>query len=202
MARASHIAAMIPQIASGVATLPGTLNPYPYALNNPVNNTDPSGEFLDTILDFGFIAYDLYRIGADNIFGKGDNLNENLLSLAADVGGLAIPFCSGGGMAVRGTRLVAREAEHALPAVTRLTRAGKYPSWTTVRGRMNRLQVEQNPGLWSQEDVARMREGRNPAGYEWHHNNGRGGPDPHSPGNLRLLPRDEHRAIHFGRPRP
>lgn len=113
MARASHIAAMIPQIASGVATLPGTLNPYPYALNNPVNNTDPSGEFLDTILDFGFIAYDLYRIGADNIFGKEDNLNENLLSLGADVGGLAIPFCTGAGMVVRGSK-VAKGVDRAL----------------------------------------------------------------------------------------
>ena len=29
----------------GVATLPQTLNPYAYALNNPVLYTDPSGEF-------------------------------------------------------------------------------------------------------------------------------------------------------------
>ena len=34
-----------------------------YALADPVNVTDPSGQSLDTILYIGFIAYDLYRIG-------------------------------------------------------------------------------------------------------------------------------------------
>lgn len=73
---------------------------YVYSLNDPVNNTDASGYFLDTLVDVGFILYDLYRIGRDNIFGDCDNLDENLAALGADVLGAAIPFATGG-LAVR-----------------------------------------------------------------------------------------------------
>ena len=49
----------------------GSTNLYGYALNDPVNITDPSGQVLDTILDLGFIAYDLYRIGKSLMNGCG-----------------------------------------------------------------------------------------------------------------------------------
>lgn len=76
-------------------------NLYVYSLNDPVNNTDSSGYILDTLVDIGFILYDLYRIGRDNIFGDCDNLGENLAALGADALGAAIPFATGGGVAVR-----------------------------------------------------------------------------------------------------
>ena len=39
--------------------LPQTQNPYAYSLNNPVNLSDPSGEFIDYLPDAAFIAMDI-----------------------------------------------------------------------------------------------------------------------------------------------
>ena len=49
----------------GVATLPQTLNPYAYALNNPVLYVDPSGEFIETPWDLAVIAFDLGMVAWD-----------------------------------------------------------------------------------------------------------------------------------------
>lgn len=70
---------------------PQSLNRYAYTENNPVNHRDPSGHFIDTILDAGFLAYDIYRLVYDNILHDCDNLNANLFSLLLDVGGLLLP---------------------------------------------------------------------------------------------------------------
>jgi len=86
--------------------LAGGLNTYLYAGAAPLNHTDSKGLFIDAAADLGFILYDLYRIGADNIFGDCGNFNENAIALGADVGGLFTPFASGLGMASRvGTRV-------------------------------------------------------------------------------------------------
>ena len=78
---------------------PGTqgFDRYTYANNNPVNLTDPSGQFLDTIADLGFLAYDAYRLVKDGKKG----FKTNLAALGADAAGTAIPFATGGGVAVR-----------------------------------------------------------------------------------------------------
>jgi len=47
------------------------------------------------------VLYDLYRIGADNIFGDCDNLGGNLGALGADVAGIFIPGVTGLGVASR-----------------------------------------------------------------------------------------------------
>jgi RHS repeat-associated protein len=80
----------------------GDSNLYGYVINDPVNLTDVRGLFLDTILDVGFILYDLYRLVKDNVINGCPNLGENLTALAGDVGGFLIPFASGGGLAARG----------------------------------------------------------------------------------------------------
>jgi hypothetical protein len=56
---------------------------------------------IDTIIDVGLIVYDIYRIGKDNVFGDCDNLGENLGSLGGNIVGTAMPFATGGGLAVR-----------------------------------------------------------------------------------------------------
>jgi RHS repeat-associated protein len=79
----------------------GDVNLYRYVSNNPINYTDSSGLLIETIADIGFIAYDLYRIVKDNVLGDCDNLGENLGSLGGNIVGAAIPFATGGGLAVR-----------------------------------------------------------------------------------------------------
>lgn len=76
-------------------------NLYSYVSNDPINNVDPSGQFLDIIADVAFILADLVTLGYDEIFNGGQNRTENLLALGADVAGAAVPFATGGGLAVR-----------------------------------------------------------------------------------------------------
>jgi RHS repeat-associated protein len=80
----------------------GDTNLYGYVLNDPVNWVDPTGLFLDSALDVGFIGYDLYRLVKDNIVGNCGNLGSNLAALGGDVAGALIPFVSGLGTAARG----------------------------------------------------------------------------------------------------
>lgn len=82
----------------------GDTDLYAYVGSDPVNYIDPSGMVIDTVLDIGFVVYDLYRIGNDNILGDCDNLDENLLALGLDVGGALIPFMTGAGPASRTVR--------------------------------------------------------------------------------------------------
>ena len=88
----------------GIAALPQSLNPYTYAINNPVRYTDPSGEFIDVALDIAFISYDIYTLINHWNTGCGD-INSDLLTLGLDVAGAFIPFATGLG---RGARLIAK----------------------------------------------------------------------------------------------
>jgi len=84
----------------GVASSPQTLNRYAYANNNPTTSTDPSGHFVDTLLDIGFIVFDIGSL----VFGPPKDRGSNWLALAADVGSAFVPFVAGAGMVVRGAR--------------------------------------------------------------------------------------------------
>ena len=74
---------------------PQSLNRYSYVRNNPVRYTDPSGNIFDTVLDIGFILYDVYEISQD----PGNAWNWG--ALVVDVGCAFIPFATGGGRAVK-----------------------------------------------------------------------------------------------------
>jgi uncharacterized protein RhaS with RHS repeats len=89
----------------------GDMNFYRYVGNNPVNYTDSSGLFLDTIADIVFVIYDIYSIARDNIFGSCGNLGTNLTALGADAAAIFIPGVTGGGMAVRATTKIATKSK-------------------------------------------------------------------------------------------
>lgn len=75
----------------------GPTNPYLYAGDDPVNQADPSGLIVDTAIDAGFIAYDLYSL----FTGGRKNAAANLGALSLDLAGALIPFVTGLGAAAR-----------------------------------------------------------------------------------------------------
>ena len=79
---------------------PQTFNRYAYAANSPLKYDDPDGKLLDTILDIGFIAYDLFDIGRSAVRGEAIS-GAQWGALGADVVGAAVPFATGGGAIVR-----------------------------------------------------------------------------------------------------
>uniref|UniRef100_UPI00402BAC95 RHS repeat-associated core domain-containing protein n=1 Tax=Methylomonas sp. PHL2-19 TaxID=3438878 RepID=UPI00402BAC95 len=97
------------------------LNLYAYVGNNPFNRRDPSGQFFtpDTLLDIGFIAYDIGVLGYDLYANGGANWAVHTGALAADIAGAALPFATGAGQAYRaGNKLVdvAQQASNAVSA--------------------------------------------------------------------------------------
>jgi len=77
-------------------------NAYSYVGNNPLKYVDPTGEILDTVLDVGFIIYDVYKVTEAVITG-GDVKGE-AISLGLDAGGAIIPGVTGLGLAARAVR--------------------------------------------------------------------------------------------------
>jgi RHS repeat-associated protein len=103
--------------------LPQSWNRYSYALGNPMKYVDPDGKIIDTVLDIGFIGYDLFDIGRSALRGEGISKTQGL-SLGADLLGAAIPFVTGGGAAIR---LAARSDDvlHGVELARHLGEAGE-----------------------------------------------------------------------------
>ncbi|MBI1936314.1 hypothetical protein HYS31_07810 [Candidatus Woesearchaeota archaeon] len=85
---------------------PQQLNRYSYARNNPYRYVDPSGHYIESAVDVGFIIYDIQEL-------KEEHSLVNYLALGADTAGLIIPFVTGGGLAVRGAGLGAKTISRA-----------------------------------------------------------------------------------------
>jgi len=84
----------------------GDYNLYRYVGNNPTNFTDSTGQIVDTLLDIGFIAYDIYVV-VDHWGDECEDIKNDLLALGLDVAGALIPFATGLGA---GSRLVVKGA--------------------------------------------------------------------------------------------
>jgi RHS repeat-associated protein len=94
-----------PDQIGGTVNAPQSWNRYSYSRSNPQKYVDPDGNFIDTVVDLAFIAYDLFDIGSSVIAGEGVKGGQ-LTALGADIAGAAIPFATGGG-------LIARAGSHA-----------------------------------------------------------------------------------------
>ena len=91
----------------GLVSVPATLHPYLYSLNNPVNYTDPSGEYIESLwdiamilLDIGFLASDIYYYTEVNPCTDPweiiSVIGLDAVALTLDVVCLAIPILPGG----------------------------------------------------------------------------------------------------------
>jgi RHS repeat-associated protein len=84
----------------GLLSHPATQAPYPYALNNPLRYTDPSGEFVETLFDLAMVGYSVYTIGDKLQRGCAVPWTE-WAALGLDALSLVLPFVPAGGMAIR-----------------------------------------------------------------------------------------------------
>jgi RHS repeat-associated protein len=101
---------------------PQALNRYSYVYNNPLRYTDPSGHWLESLLDWVCITYDIHQIRTEGW------TTENTLALAADVACLILPGATGGGpgmrLALAGGGEVTARAVVRVPAGARAAQAG------------------------------------------------------------------------------
>ncbi|MHC1730421.1 MAG: RHS repeat-associated core domain-containing protein [Bacteroidales bacterium] len=90
---------------------------YSYSRNNPIKYNDPTGHWVETVLDIGFIAYDIYDISANGL-----NWSSGL-SLTADVACAVLPIATGGGAAVRAVFKTGEAADKVIGTVKVIDKA-------------------------------------------------------------------------------
>ena len=169
---------------------PLSTNMFSYCENNPVMRVDPTGEFWD-ILDCFMAA-----LSWDDFLESPSLVNLGWAALDT----LALlPGVPSSGYARRGVEVVS-SISHANKAkdvakvgwkvgddISKLTRAGNVPSWSTVRQRYWKNEALTNFKAYSPENLLRMSQGRAPLTLntingkmypmELHHPNGRKGSD-------------------------
>ena len=166
-------------------------NMFSYCENNPVMRVDPTGELFWDILDVFMAA-----LSWDDFLESPSLMNLGWAALDT----LALlPGVPSSGYARRGVEVVssishANKAKDAAKIgwkvgddISKLTRAGNVPSWSTVRQRYWKNEALTNYKEYSPEDLLRMSQGRAPLALnpnngkmypmELHHPNGRKGSD-------------------------
>jgi RHS repeat-associated protein len=99
---------------------PSRFAPYTYAGGNPTDRSDASGKLWDVVLDAAFIGYDVGTIVAENVIGRTtENLKQNLVALALDVGCAALPLATGAGLAYRASKAAPKVAGEGAEVVQR-----------------------------------------------------------------------------------
>ena len=164
-------------------------NMFAYCENNPVMRVDPTGELFWDILDVFMAA-----LSWDDFLESPSLVNLGWAALDT----LALlPGVPSSGYARRGVEVVssishANKAKDAAKIgwkvgddISKLTRAGNVPSWSTVRQRYWKNEALTNYKEYSPEDLLRMSQGRAPLALnpnngkmypmELHHPNGRSG---------------------------
>ena len=166
-------------------------NMFAYCENNPVMRVDPTGELFWDILDVFMAA-----LSWDDFLESPSLVNLGWAALDT----LALlPGVPSSGYARRGVEVVS-SISHANKAkdvakvgwkvgddISKLTRAGKVPSWSTVRQRYWKNEALTNFKAYSPENLLRISQGRAPLTLntingkmypmELHHPNGRKGSD-------------------------
>ena len=166
-------------------------NMFAYCENNPVMRVDPTGELFWDILDVFMAA-----LSWDDFLESPSLVNLGWAALDT----LALlPGVPSSGYARRGVEVVS-SISHANKAkdvakvgwkvgddISKLTRAGNVPSWSTVRQRHWKNEALTNFKAYSPENLLRMSQGRAPLTLntingkmypmELHHPNGRKGSD-------------------------
>ena len=82
------------------------VSPYVYCGNDPITRVDRDGRIWDTVIDLGFIAYDIVD-AATQYFNTGSVSSTTMTALGADALAAVIPGVTGAGMAVRAGEKVA-----------------------------------------------------------------------------------------------
>jgi RHS repeat-associated protein len=146
---------------------PQSLNRYSYCINNPLKYTDPSGHWLETVLDIASIAYDIYEITKD------PNNAWNWVSLGADVACAILPVATGGGAAVRGIAKGANAIDNTADAVKAADRAHDYAKTIDKAWDVTRLDGASRAGKlsdgFSSHAAFKRSMGSPGVGNDWHH---------------------------------
>ena len=192
-------------------------NLFAYCDNNPVVRRDNGGEFWDIIFDVVSLVVSVVDVVSDPTDVGA------WVGLAGDVIDVAVPLVSGVGEIARGARAinqladvadsahdVGKIADNAAVAVKKgwhvgddinaLTKAGKTPSWSTVRRRYWKNEAYFNPQKYTENNLDRMQKGLSPIGadffpMELHHPRGRKGINFYL---FEPLTQTAHRRRHYG----
>ncbi|PTN55677.1 RHS repeat-associated core domain-containing protein [Stenotrophomonas panacihumi] len=142
------------------ATNGWNLNRFGYGANNPYKFKDPDGRIIDTVVDIGFLAYDVYSIATEGA------TPTNMAALGADALATVIPGVTGAGLAVRAAEHgaeaavhVAEGAAHATETANAAAKAeGKLPKPPTGPGSVAKSERDPKRYFSSSEREAKRAE--------------------------------------------